>query len=104
MRSINFHEVEALLTVIEKCAMHPGRFGGIAGQATRQLLEINENILVEQMLEAKAREAVQAAEAAAIAEATARAIPSTSVLETPAPAAPPTEPPPTQPTEEPPHE
>lgn len=37
-------EVAALLSIIEKCVGHPGRFNNIVSEATNKLLAINANL------------------------------------------------------------
>lgn len=73
---VDFGEIEALFTVIEKCVAHSGKYTAIMSEASTRLQQIDAD-LREAQLEAKAE---ADAEAARVAEANRpKAIPAESI-------------------------
>lgn len=73
---IDFKEIEALFTVIEKCVAHSGKHVGIMSAAASRLQQIDED-LREAQAEARAEAEAEAAKAAEAARP--KAIPSASM-------------------------
>lgn len=49
MKAEDLHRVWALLEIVEKCAGHSGKLSAISNAATRELLDMNEDIRQEAM-------------------------------------------------------